>query len=323
MTPDRTVLPPENRSFKLVLCLLFLANAPHPAHAQEGTPATDSNPLEGATSPAPKLKYSPARAPQVSYTAGQLTIIADNSTMSSVFSAIHACLGLDLQIPLGSADDRTFLTVGPGPAREVLNEFLSGSDFDYVIQSSLSKPGEVQSVQLTARAKDLRDGRDGNLATDLTMTPARRAWLASRNAGRGVAPEESASASDASEPSTASDSSPSGSVDAKNKDGGVDAAADAKDQTGDQKQNQSKDQPAANLEAPAASAVNASGSPGAEAAPAQPPGTSDGRPTTPEPSVLQKQITQMEQLFEQRKQMIAKPAQTPAQSPAQTPDSNQ
>jgi hypothetical protein len=316
---------PEKNAPKLFFCLLFLAITIYPARAQQTVSKGNSNAPADEVSPPPvRMKLSPAKLPHVTCAGGQLTIVADNSTMSSVFTAIHECIGVEIEVPHGLKDDRTFITLGPGPARDVLNEFLSGTDFDYVIQSSLSDTRAIQSIQLTARTKDIRDGKDSLATADLTMTPARRLWLASRNAGRPTATsEDNESPADESQPGPpVQDSSAPAPVDAKEASAGAEAQDQPNDQKQDQpnqKQDQPKDQSQENSGASAPSTGVPAAAPGTGAAvPTQPP--ADGsQTTTPEPSPLQKQINQMEQLFEQRKQMNAKPTQPPAQNP----DTNQ
>jgi hypothetical protein len=135
----------------------------------------------------PSQADMPPKAPQIHCAGNQLTIAADNSTMSSVLAGVRACIGLEIQLPKGSGDERTYINLGPAPVREVLNDLLLATDYDFVIQSSDSSTGKVTGVVLLARANEASDSQDSrgpSLPTTLTMTPARRAWLASRNVAR-------------------------------------------------------------------------------------------------------------------------------------------
>ena len=58
--------------------------------------------------------------------------------------------------------------------REVLDQLLSGTQYNYVIQSSDANPLKVESVVLTARGTD-KDA-PATISSDLPMTAGRRAW---------------------------------------------------------------------------------------------------------------------------------------------------
>jgi len=95
----------------------------------------------------------PPKAPQVSYEAGQLTIGAENSTLSDILAALRACMGTDIDLPASASNERMWARLGPGPARKVLATLLSQTNLDYVIQASDSDvdPDGIQSVMLTPR----------------------------------------------------------------------------------------------------------------------------------------------------------------------------
>lgn len=100
--------------------------------------------------------------PNVSYEGGQLTITAENSTLSSILSAVGSATGANMDLPPGAASDRVWISLGPGPARAVLAALLVGTDLDYVIQASDEDQSRIQSVLLSPRNKGGRPGDAGS-----------------------------------------------------------------------------------------------------------------------------------------------------------------
>jgi hypothetical protein len=253
--------------------------------------------MVAAVSPGPA--DMPPKAPQIRCEGNQLTIAADNSTMSSVLAGVRACIGFEIQLPNGSGDERTYIHLGPGPVREVLDDLLLATDYNFVIQSSNSSPGRVTNVVLTARtneASDSQDSRGPSLPTTLTMTPARRIWLASRNAARPAVTETDAMESTPvnEEPAAAS------AVESP-----VAATAEPKAEVAGTNASDIKE-PLQPTETPVGTAAantipEGTSAPTPAAAPASA-GVSEEKPAAKE---LQSQINQMQQLFEQRKRMTA------------------
>ncbi|HEY1984710.1 MAG TPA: hypothetical protein VGG85_04830 [Terracidiphilus sp.] len=135
--------------------------------------------------PRPKLPVDlPAKAAKVTCSGNQLTISAENSTLESILVQVRGCSGAHIEIPDGAAKVRTYEQLGPGPMRSVLDALLSGTEFNYVLESSDTDPAKLQNVLLTVRAKDGPAGPGGPAGSagpdgrpsDLAMTPARRAW---------------------------------------------------------------------------------------------------------------------------------------------------
>ena len=162
-----------------LLVSVLLAGLAFPALSAQELPDPTHGATAGSTAPAPapRLAESPPKAPKVTCVGGQLKISADNSTLGSILSAVHACIGVQIDIPAGAGAQRTFEELGPGPEREVLESLLSGSDFNYVIGASDADPQKVETVQLMERKTELAAN---TIPMDRTMTPARRAWLESR-----------------------------------------------------------------------------------------------------------------------------------------------
>jgi len=149
----------------LTLPALLLAAAPRPrqtvraAHsrlakpgaAKQGvaSPASLSAAPQPAVQPLRPLRPSqmPAVPPRVSYQNGLLTIIAPNSTLAEIVSAVHNATGI--QIEGAPSGQRMAAKIGPAPVRSVLLSLFDGSKFDYVILGSATDPQQVQRVILT------------------------------------------------------------------------------------------------------------------------------------------------------------------------------
>jgi len=285
---------------------------------------------------------SPA-SPKVTCQGNQLTIVADNSTLGSVLAAVRVCIGVAIDIPDDSAETRTYLNIGPGTTRKVLDALLSSTDLDYAIQSSNAAPDKIQMVLLMARSKDTKGMVP---ASGLLMTPARRAWLASRDTGRPASvpgedvdsnaaePELPAAVSEkvasekiASDKGDATEADPqavrplTGSGEHSKEGEGLGASAATQSAPATSIATDSTNSlstPTANLPASGSPSQSASGQdviPGDGAAreATAPPVSTDSTPsdssqqTTPAKE-LENKINNMQQLFEQRKKLNANPA---------------
>jgi hypothetical protein len=104
--------------------------------------------------PRPLVAEQPAtKPPQVTYEDGQLTIIAENSLLSDILSALHTVMGAEIDLPASASGQRIWVRLGPGPARRVVSELLSGTELNYVIQGSETDVDGIRSVSLTPHAK--------------------------------------------------------------------------------------------------------------------------------------------------------------------------
>jgi hypothetical protein len=229
----------------------------------------------------------------------QLTISADNSTLGSVLAAVHACIGVQFDIPAGVNESRTFGDSGPGPIREVLADLLSGTDLDYVISSSVADPQKIDSVLLMTRTKDKTNALPG--ATDRSLSPARRAWLQSRQNRAASAPaddENRQQADDASASAPATEDAPPAPATTDNASTNATPAV-------------ANDAPATTPEAPVPPAENAA--PATTATNTNIPATASPSPS-PDSSTADK-ISSMQQLFQQRRQMNQGQTNSPTPSP--------
>jgi hypothetical protein len=123
---------------------VLTATASKPAQ-QEQMPQQDppsSTPEQARSKPA-----------QVTYEAGQLTIVADNSKLSDILALLRACMGADIDVPASASGERLWARIGPGPARQVLATLLSQTNLDYIIQASDTDPDGIRNVWLTPRTE--------------------------------------------------------------------------------------------------------------------------------------------------------------------------
>jgi hypothetical protein len=117
-------------------------------------PASQSNtPRDGevatSTPPPASAEKKATPPPKVTYQDGQLTIIAENALLSDILSALHTLMGAEIDLPASASSERIWVRLGPGPARKVLSELLSGTDLNFVIQGSTTDADGIQSVMLT------------------------------------------------------------------------------------------------------------------------------------------------------------------------------
>ena len=177
MTPQKQVSPPNllkgqanTRLFRSAFAIasfsatLFAFGSLALAQSASGgaqapqvqTTAARSKPATPPAAPWPARGNDPSGSPlpHVTYEDGQLTISANNSTLSDVLFALHACTGADIDIPNNASSERVTAQLGPGPARKVLSDLLGWSNFDYIIQGSDTDALSIHSVTLMVRVKN-------------------------------------------------------------------------------------------------------------------------------------------------------------------------
>jgi len=274
-----------------LLGVVLLAGIGAPAFsAQEASDPTIGSAQNALASAVPALmSQGPARTPKVTCADGQLTISANNSTLGSVLAAVHACIGVQIDIPEAAGGIRSFEELGPGPERQVLEALLSGTDFNYVIGSSDADPGKVQTVLLMERTTETASNSP---SADRALTPARRAWMgALRNAKRaGASGEDSTqTAEDPAEAPVVDEPTPQPAP-AENINPAP-APAPASDTPAP-----AADASPAPPALPEGAGLTTTGSPAPELSPSVGPATDTGKSTTD-------RITEMQQMFQQRKQI--------------------
>ncbi len=276
-------------SFGLLAALSAHASTAQQAAAQK----LDASQAAAMSSSATQAEMAPPKAPKVTCVGDQLTISADNSTLGGVLAAVHNCTGVKVDVPEGAAASRVFEELGPGPARQVLEALLSGTELDYVIGSSSSDPQKIETVLLMVRSTDAQ----GSLAGDRTLTPARRAWLQARQNRRVGTPSSEENSPAADEPPAAPAA-----------ENAITAPADIGNSNGTQ--NPPADTPPA-ADAPVAPVDSVAAPMPATQAP------STANPALTDDKSTSQRISDMQQMFEQRRQMIQ--SQNPSQNPNPTP----
>lgn len=101
--------------------------------------------------PPPTLEQMPALPPQVHYSNGQLTIVAENSSLADILRAVRTQTRAEVEIP-PNANERVVGHFGPGPARDVLTALLHGINFNYVMVGSPAHPDGVDRLILTSKS---------------------------------------------------------------------------------------------------------------------------------------------------------------------------
>jgi hypothetical protein len=203
---------------------------------------------------------------------------------------VHSCIGVQVDIPEGAAGKRVFENLGPGPVREVLESLLNGTDLNFAIGSSATDPQKVDSILLLLRPTDTL----ASAVTDRALTPARRAWLQSRQNDR----RSTASSDDNNQAAIERSDYP--------------AAEDAATKPADTVKPDATQAPSGDTAPPAsdtpAASTNSSISPTSAADAA----SSSGSPASQDKSTAER-IADMQQMFQQRRQI--KQTQNQSQAP--------
>jgi hypothetical protein len=112
------------------------------------TPQQPTQPPTTQTQGPYGLALQPANPPRISFGNGELTVIADNSSLTDIMNGIERATGARLQ---GSQPEteRVFGQFGPGSPRDVLNSLLSGSRYDFILVGAIDDPGAVQTIILS------------------------------------------------------------------------------------------------------------------------------------------------------------------------------
>jgi len=263
------------------------------ANAQSNVVATpDLTPAPAVPAEVPVYPKRPAelppKLPKVTCQGDQITISADNSTLEAVLADVKGCTGAKIDIPAGASRIRAFEELGPGPVRKVLDELLSGTPYNYVIESSEANPLRVEKVSLSMRAGD--SDKPGVDEADVPLSNGRQLWKHMQKFDK---PDPSS----INEDGTAVDGEP---VLANENIAATPAPGDPNGAP-----------PPAASEAPA---TDASASVAPPMTPVAPPLVEPGSTADPSKAV-QDRISSMQQLFNQRQQMMQKQNQSQSGSP--------
>jgi hypothetical protein len=169
-------------------------------------PPDDKQAADTQASQAQSTSGSPvAVPPKITYEGGQLTIVAENSMLSDVMNALHTVLGANVELPANVSTERVWARLGPGPARKVLSDLLSGTDLDFVIQGSATDADGIRSVLLTPHAESTPGTPGPGPSPD---TPARMAMRRFQGARPETEPQENPAPPETPATPAATDSTP-------------------------------------------------------------------------------------------------------------------
>jgi hypothetical protein len=144
-----------------------MVKSPNPSPAQ---PPSQAPPQVAPQAPPqvvapPRPEQMTPVAPQVTYQDGLLSIQAQNSTLSSILTAVRARTGARVEMPADTVNDRAAAQLGPGNPRDVLAALLQGSRFDYIVIGSPTDPDALSEIILTPHAGS-SGGAPGNAASN-------------------------------------------------------------------------------------------------------------------------------------------------------------
>jgi hypothetical protein len=109
--------------------------APAPAPAPQAA-ASPQPAIPEATEVAPSMLQQPAREAQIVFTNGNLSIHADNSSLTAILHEVASNSGMKIEGL--SSDERVFGSFGPGAPRDVLADLLDGTAYNLVLLGDLS-----------------------------------------------------------------------------------------------------------------------------------------------------------------------------------------
>lgn len=113
----------------------------------------------------------PAAAPKVVMSEGQLSILAENSTLGDVLNAVKSLTGASVEAPPAASNQRIAVNLGPGKPQQVLQELFDGSKFDYMILGSPTDSAAIEKIIISNRSAGGTNNPPMNNA--MNQTPAR------------------------------------------------------------------------------------------------------------------------------------------------------
>jgi hypothetical protein len=124
------------------------AVSPTPSPAPASAPAPSATPVPtGSATAAPEatsLLQQPAKEAQISFVKDQLSIKAENASLTAILHQFSAKSGMTIE-GLGG-DERVFGTFGPGAPRDVLADLLHGTSYNLVLLGSLDNGAPRQLI---------------------------------------------------------------------------------------------------------------------------------------------------------------------------------
>jgi hypothetical protein len=123
-------------------------------------PVSTANPVainsQTQTRPAPaSATFVSVSSPGVVCVGGQLKIDVVNATLAEVLNKVAVVTGVKIDAPAEASSERMpVLKLGPGSAREILASLLRDTHFNYLIQDSDTDPDKIQSVLIMPAEKN-------------------------------------------------------------------------------------------------------------------------------------------------------------------------
>ena len=153
--------PPEQQGVPGQRPPIALPHATAPNQAQASLPLehgiAPANPQTSAPQPPTSpygLALQPANPPRIGYAGGQLTVSADNSSLTDILNSVGRITGAHIEGNHADSE-RVFGEFGPGRPRDVLNSLLSGSRYDYILVGAIDDPGDIKQVMLSPHGSSL------------------------------------------------------------------------------------------------------------------------------------------------------------------------
>ncbi len=123
------------------------AAAPQPGMVSTGAVASDA--INNQRALPPSLGDKPAQTARIGLTAGQLSVFANNSSLSQILQDLSTISGMTVDGM--DKDQRVFGVYGPGNPQEILSELLDGAGYNFVMVGT-TQAGTPREVVLTARS---------------------------------------------------------------------------------------------------------------------------------------------------------------------------
>lgn len=142
---------------------------PIAANNQQSQNQQQSNATPTPTVPAPaavppSLLDKPPHPARILLTGGQLSVNAENSSLSQILEAVESTSGMTVE-GLGK-DQRVFGDYGPGDPREVLSSLLDGAGYNFLMVGATDS-GAPRQIVLTDRTNAALSMNQGSGASQL------------------------------------------------------------------------------------------------------------------------------------------------------------
>lgn len=111
--------------------------------------AAASDAMSSARPLPPSLLDKPAQAARISLSGGQLSVEANNSSLSQILQNLSSTSGMTVDGM--DKDQRVFGVYGPGNPRDILSELLDGAGYNFLMVGT-TDTGTPRAVVLTARS---------------------------------------------------------------------------------------------------------------------------------------------------------------------------